>query len=542
MKKTAQRSTDTRKTRQIMKRVLSFALILTCLLSIESVAFATSENYTIFTEPHSENDSFYYSVLDGEVTIIGYRGSDDGRVIIPSEIEGVPVTKIGSSAFAMSDISEVTIPNTVTTIEFAAFSNTGLKSITIPASVTNIGKMVFYGSRMTSITVDENNPVYHSDGNCVIETKAKTLVAGIDSSVIPSDGSVTTIGAGVFTQCRFTEIEIPDCIETIEEAAFISCMELKNITIPDSVKTIGDRAFRLCSDLTGIVIPDSVESIGEGAFDDCNDLSDVRIGSGVKSIGCWAFSGCGIERITVSENNKFYHAENNCLIETSSKTLVRGCVNSKIPADGSVTAIGQYAFDFCGFKTLTIPDCVTEIMGYAFYFSKLESVVIGNGVKNIPEAAFFRNPNLSSVTIGNSVESIGRDAFTGCLALKEITLPDNAKTIETEAFYQCYNLETITMGTGIESVGEFAFCACSGLSDVYYGGSVEDWKSINIKSDNEPLVNARIHCEGENNTLLKELFYIKTVLINIISNIISLVISGLKTILADIIMPPVVFN
>lgn len=531
MKKTTQHNTVRHKTKQILKRILSSALILICLLSMGSIAFATSSDFIVPPMSYSENDNFYYTVSDEGVTIIGCKGSKDGKIIIPSEIDGSPVTTIDNNAFAMCNIREVTIPDTVTTIGFAAFSNTCLKSITIPASVTSIGPSVFYGSGLTSITVDENNPVYHSDGNCVIETKTKTLVAGCSVSVIPSDGSVTTIGKEAFNQCMFTEISIPDCIESIEEYAFIFCMALKNITIPDSVKTIGDRAFRGCSELTGIVIPDSVESIGEGAFDDCYDLSDVRIGSGVKSIARWAFSGCGIERITVSKDNKAYHSENNCLIETKSKTLIRGCKNSKIPADGSVTAIGPYAFEYCDFKTITIPDCVTEIMEYAFYFSKLESVIIGNGVKSIPDAAFFRNHNLSSVTIGNSVESIGRDAFTGCASLKKITLPDSVKIIEQEAFYQCYNLKAIIMGTGIESIGGYAFSCCSKLSDIYYGGSVEDWNSININKGNDYLENARIHCEGEKNILLKVMAFIRSDL----SYINSFVFFRLADILMDII-------
>ena len=76
---------------------------------------------------------------------------------------------------------------------------------------------------MMSIVVEEGNPVYHSDGNCLIETESKTLVAGCNTSVIPDDGSVTSIGY----------------------YAFNGCTGLTSVTIPDGVTSIGGSAFRL---------------------------------------------------------------------------------------------------------------------------------------------------------------------------------------------------------------------------------------------------------------------------------------------------------
>src|SRR5699024_4859621 len=98
----------------------------------------------------------------------------------------------------------------------------------------SIGYGAFSGcDSLTSIIVDPQNSVYHSDGNCLIETQSKTLIAGCGTSVIPSDGSVTSIGEGAFSYCE----------------------SLMSITIPDSVTVIGDKAFLSCRSLESVMIP-----------------------------------------------------------------------------------------------------------------------------------------------------------------------------------------------------------------------------------------------------------------------------------------------
>ena len=89
----------------------------------------------------------------------------------------------------------------------------------------------------------------------------------------------------------------------------------------------------------------------------------------------------------------------NCLIETACKTLIAGCNTSVIPADGSVTGIGQGAFMYCdGLTSVIIPDSITSIGTYAF--SNCDS--------------------LTSVTIGSGVQSIGSSAFAYCHKLVEV--------------------------------------------------------------------------------------------------------------------------
>ena len=216
---------------------------------------------------------------------------------------GNGVTSIGDGAFSRcSGLTSITIPDSVTSIGSSAFSGcSGLTSITIPDGVTSIGSRAFRGcSGLESITVEEGNEVYHSAGNCVIETESKTLILGCNNSVIPVDGSVTSIGDYAFYGCSgLTSITIPDSVTSIGDWAFYECSGLTSITIPDSVTSIGYYAFEDCSSLTSVTIPDGVTSIGDYAFAYCSGLTSITIPDGVTSIGNQAFYGCaGLTSIT----------------------------------------------------------------------------------------------------------------------------------------------------------------------------------------------------------------------------------------------------
>ena len=210
------------------------------------------------------------------------------------------VTSIGWQAFhACKSLTEVVIPDSVTELGESAFGGcSGVTSLTIGAGVTDIymgitGATFSYMTSLEEIVVSPENPVYHSAGNCLIDTESGTLLMGCNTSVIPDDGSVTAIRLEAFYELpELTEIVIPGSVKSIGEYAFEGCEKLSSVVIGDGVLSIGEFAFYECYELTEIVIPGSVESIGYRAFFLCENLSSVVIEDGVPSIGPGAFEGC----------------------------------------------------------------------------------------------------------------------------------------------------------------------------------------------------------------------------------------------------------
>ena len=271
---------------------------------------------------HYKDSGVVFARRNGTYTVTDYTGTAS-EVIIPSKYKGGAVTSISSSAFlGCTGLTSITIPASVTSIGDQAFLGcTGLTSIAIPASVTSIGLYAFeYCTGLVSITVASGNTKYHSAGNCVIETATRRLVFGCKSSVIPMDGSVTSIGDSAFFDCTgLASVTIPASVTSIGHFAFAGCDGLVSITV-ESGNTkyhsagncvIETATRRLVFGCKSSVIPtdSSVTSIGDYAFCNCINLTSITIPGSVTSIGSSAFLGCtGLISVIFANPNGWWYA------------------------------------------------------------------------------------------------------------------------------------------------------------------------------------------------------------------------------------------
>ena len=346
-----------------MKKIMSIALVLMLMLPLIPQGIIS-----LPTSAATYGD-LTYTISNGKVTITDCK-TEVTEVVIPSTIEGYPVTSIGDVAFYNCTLLEsIIIPNSITSIAEHAFHQCeNLMSITLPDGITSIERYTFI----------------HCES--------------LERITIPD--SVTSIGDSAFSSCySLTSITIPDSVTSIGNSAFSSCASLTSIAIPDSVTSIGNGTFAWCSNLTSIEMP-SVTNIGNEAFMSCKKLANITIPNSVTNIGNGVFSYCdSLTSISISNGNPFYHTDGNCLIETETKTLIQGFDDSVIPADGSVTNIEDYAFKGC---------------------ADLSSVDIPDGVTRIGASAFSNCFSLTRISISCSVTSIKKDAFSGCYRLKTV--------------------------------------------------------------------------------------------------------------------------
>lgn len=383
-------------------------------------------------------------------------------IVIPDNI-----VTIGHDAFAHSGLTQIDIPDSVKSIS-SAFWDCKISDITIPASVTEISTYTFYDcENLKSIEVSPGNPVYHSDGNCIIETASKTLIAGCKNSVIPDDGSVTNIArASLPIERGITTLYIPASITNIEAGAFIGCNDLISVTVAednpvyhsDGNCIIETASKTLIVGCRASVIPDdgSVTTIGESAFYGCIGLTDITIPAAITNIEDLAFSVCSN---LVEVRNE------------SSLDLTRADLSAKhiySSADGeswlTKTADGYvfyydgetgYLVGYNGSETdIVLPDGFvaydgTEITRYeigesAFAGGNVVSVTIPDSVTYIGNGAFSDCRDLVSVTIGSGTTGIGNEAFSSCTELTFITIPESMTSIGYAAFYRCIALTSVT--------------------------------------------------------------------------------------------------
>jgi hypothetical protein len=110
----------------------------------------------------------------------------------------------------------------------------------------------------------------------------------------------------------------------------------------------------------------------------------------------------------------------------------------------SVQYIGGFAYNRT-ITSLTIPDSVLSLGVSINGMASLRTLVLGNGITEIPRNAFYGVIALTSVTMPTSVTTIGQSAFYHCTALRNITIPASVTTIDAFAFDDCSSLETVTI-------------------------------------------------------------------------------------------------
>ena len=236
---------------------------------------------------------FAYTADGGEVTITDYIGTSE-HVLIPSAIDGLPVTALADKAFYEKHVTTVVVPDSVTEIGDLCFSgdnylvslklpdelaelpyaalescfrlmdfnlpkelkkisgsalqyNYYLTHLMLPSSLTEIEQLNFIGLYgLQSLTIAEDNAAFKLDEtNGLLMTADGTRLLHCFSDIVPAE-----------------EIILPEGVKTVDPFAFHYDYDVKRIVLPEGVETIGAMAFAMCPNLTEIVIPASVTDIG----------------------------------------------------------------------------------------------------------------------------------------------------------------------------------------------------------------------------------------------------------------------------------------
>lgn len=315
------------------------------LLTMAVIVFSTMICCSMSAFALTDGD-WEFKLLDNEVTITGYNGTEE-NVVIPSHIFNTPVTAVsGSNLFPTAVtltfpdsvstvcsyicnrvgtnnvLETVILPEGVRVIEANAFHNCeSLKNIVLPNTLTNIKGGYYEGAfqgckSLESINFPENLVEigrYAFEGSGLKE---------IDMSLAIK---LENIGSCAFSRCEnLKKVKLGNGLKALSGEMFAYCSALTDVELPSSLTSLGANCFWYCSSLEYIILPTSLKSIGDFALCECTSLKEVVVPYGTESISKGAFQSCPSllsvyvpDTVTKTPDGSLMNGSNNAIVYCS---------------------------------------------------------------------------------------------------------------------------------------------------------------------------------------------------------------------------------
>ena len=256
-----------------------------------------------------------------------------------------------------------------------------------------------------------------------------------------------------------------------------SSVEINNVT------TIGGGVFANLNNITEVTIPDSVKSLADGSFSNCNNLTTIN---GCKNVNDFF--------------NAFYYTGDNgpkeTIVNTNNVTLIKQILFKLNPDDDM-----SFTETLCNRKfkagTLTIgndttvkkvDDTTIQIDGtgnigddsLSDISSKIDTVIIGDGVTQIGNNAFANNPGIKDIQGGSNVTDIADNAF----AMDDYSIATQPLVVESKAVYDNIVKKTQRKNVSLKNGGSTT-PTTPGTVTPPLTPAAENWSYSNINSQFE---------------------------------------------------------
>ena len=480
----------------------------------EQITIMPSNNTTVYVWWQEETKPVYLTYSgSSSITISGYTGTDT-RLQIPTYIGNKIVTTISSSSITNKEtLTEIVVPDSVTSIGIGAFKGCNkLTSITLPfvgknssvsSSYTRTSDCSYKFGYIFGVTENREDGTIYDGRYCYYYIPQALRNVTITKA--------TGISSYAFYGCNnLTSITLNKEITSIYERAFYNCSGLTGFTIPENTTTIGNYAFYGCSGISALTFNEKVTTIGDYAFYGCVKVTEIDLPETLTTIGAYAFYNTRLKTLTIPSkvNSIGEHA------------FEKNVALTELVIPGNVKTIGSYAFSDCTqISKLTLTNGITTIGDFAFQNLVVTEIVVPDSVTSIGIGAFKGCNKLTSITlpfVGNSKEvdadascsyskfgyifgyetsnktdttydgydwyyyiprtlrnvtitkatGISANAFYGCSYLTSVTLNKEVTVINSSAFYNCSGLTSFTVPENTTSIGSSAFYGCSGMESI----------------------------------------------------------------------------
>ena len=432
----------------------------------------TAINVAAGNKRYKAVDGVLYTA-DGKTLL--YCSAATGAFEVPTGTQSIaPGAFIGCT-----EITEVTLPNTLTLVGECAFFGLNTKLV----------KVTFAGNSFQNMTLDK----YAFRGCSFLEELA-----------FEAGNRVSVIGEGAFYGCTGLEtLEIPANVTEIGAEAFRDCTFLATVAFAASEKelTFGEGAFYNCTALTTINLPVNVSAI-PGIFSGCKSLQEVVVDPAspyltgvdgvvfnkdmteilffpagktgeytlpvtVTTIANGVFAGVNLDKLTIY--NTIAVIGDNAFDKAQLGELVFADHEDQTAYPNAETlTVGAYAFygfgigtydSYYGYRkggTLTLPTHTVSVGDYVFSAATIGTLNLNEGLQTIGAYAFYKNKNIGTFTLPSTVKVISAYAFAES-NVQYLTLKEGLEEIGEYAFYYTSSLYDLTIPASVKTIGAYAF-------------------------------------------------------------------------------------
>lgn len=332
--------------------------------------------------------SYFYSLTPIEecfsISARGYLDNYTGNftsLIIPSTINGKTIYGLETSVFKDSNLEYISLPETVKTFGGYVFQDSKKLKYVYAPSVTKIYISAFAHCESIKFITDEH----------------------------PKEDAIE----GVY---------LPSLEETVG-FAFTGAKSLESVSL-SKLKILGENGydFQSTPNLKYVYLP-AITSIPEGTFNQSTGLTGTfEIGEFVETIGIRAFNNTSIENFKIHESNKYLYSDGLGIYTKSSLlAFANGNENidynilSSVNIDGrsyTITAIEESAMQYAELNSLTIPNTVNLINGFAFSSGSIGTLYYN--ARNCSYTGYFDKEGMWVSNVFNEIGTIeiGKDVVS----------------------------------------------------------------------------------------------------------------------------------
>ena len=451
-----------------------------------------------------EKDGILYEISDGKATLIRFNDRTLTDIVIPDDIDGIPVVGFNKTQFTLvKSMKTIKFGNNIT--EIPAFSFEGFKeleTIELGKGIENIGEYAFRNC-------DSLKNIIFSDGLKLIKHAAFSECSSLVSVELPD--SLEKLEYNAFAYCENLEsVNLGNGLEYLDENAFYDSTKLSDISFGDKLRYIGYGAFHDYS-ISSLVLPESVEEldgcplVGRGMTPDGKPITVVITNPDCvllkpewwKGYTIVCAKDSAVEKFAIENGLTYTNIEDMDQDENDDASEENGALKFA-ETEGGLMVIGVEKLGEDG--SLVIPDEVDGVPVVSIYNSiigellvnEMKSLKIGNNIKTVPAGLFSNCRVLESVELGEAVETIENGAFYMCSSLANVKFNEGLKTIGNAAFSQCGIKNNLYLPDSLESVGSGAFMHSGVFCWVVAG---ENLKSIGNSAfaGNTSLIGAKLN-------------------------------------------------